>query len=353
MTLPAAATGAPIPSRTTLTIDPLDDADRHALAALQTGVIWCDRSDRRRFILSGPKAAEVLGGLVTNDVVRLAVGAGQLAAALTPKGKVIAVLRVVRVSDDELLVDADARSGPGFFAMIRKYINPKLAAYRDVTDSTACIGLYGAAAAQVVRTLCARCGVQAPDGLDTFAPYQVACVDAAEGRWTVMRSPDLGVTGYDLIVPIAALPPLRAALVDLPMATGAVCELARIEAGRPAWGVDLDDTTIPQEAALERLQAISFDKGCYTGQEVVARLHFRGHVNKRLVWLKGAGAHPLPSGAEVATLEGSVVGDVRSSAVRPDDQCIALAMVRREVVDGAIVRVGDVEVRVHELPPSS
>lgn len=352
MTLPADATGAPIPSRTTLTIGPLDDADRQAFAALETDVIWCDRSDRRRFTLSGPKSAEVLGGLVTNDVARLEAGAGQLAAALTPKGKVIAVLRVLRLSGDELLVDADARSGPGFFAMIRKYINPKLAAYRDVTESTACIGLYGAAAVQAVRTLCAQCGVQLPDGLDTLAPYHIANVDATEGRWTVMRSPDLGRTGYDLIVPIAALPQLRAALVDVPMASGAVCELARIEAGRPAWGVDLDDSTIPQEAALERLQAISFDKGCYTGQEVVARLHFRGHVNKRLVWLRSAGAQPLQSGAEVATLEGNVVGDVRSSAVRPDDRCIALAMVRREVVDGATVRVGDVEVRVEDLPSS-
>ena len=108
-------------------------------------------------------------------------------------------------------------------------------------------------------------------------------------------------------------------------------EIARMENGRPEWGIDIDETTIPQEANLEELHAISFTKGCYTGQEVVARIHFRGHVNRHLRGLRLGHNEPPPEKSVLLGLDGKQIGDVRSSALSPRMGAIALIMVRREV----------------------
>jgi len=120
-------------------------------------------------------------------------------------------------------------------------------------------------------------------------------------------------------------------------ASAAAWEVARIEAGRPEWGLDMDDATIPQEANFDELGAISYTKGCYTGQETVARVHFRGHVNRHLRHLHFAGGVPAPRGATLVDEGGKPVGDVRSGTVSPRAGAIAMAMVRREVPDGARV----------------
>jgi folate-binding protein YgfZ len=112
-------------------------------------------------------------------------------------------------------------------------------------------------------------------------------------------------------------------------------DIARVEAGRPEWGVDMDDNTIPQEANFDALHAISYTKGCYVGQETVARVHFRGHVNKHLRGVRAAGIEPIHSGATLHDESGTQVGDVRSAVRSPRLGAIALAMIRREVEPGA------------------
>jgi folate-binding protein YgfZ len=123
--------------------------------------------------------------------------------------------------------------------------------------------------------------------------------------------------------------------------------VARVEAGYPEWGLDVDDSTIPQEANLDALGAISYTKGCYTGQEVVARIHFRGHVNRHLRGLAFAlddgaeaaeRAAPIPAGAALVDEHDKPVGDVRTSARSPRLGGVALGMVRREVPVGAALR---------------
>jgi folate-binding protein YgfZ len=114
----------------------------------------------------------------------------------------------------------------------------------------------------------------------------------------------------------------------------AAWEIARVEAGRPEWGIDIDDSTIPQEANFDELEAISYTKGCYTGQEVVARVHFRGHVNRHLRGLRAASLEAPPTGAQLADDTGNHVGEVRSSVTSPRLGGIAIGMVRREVVSG-------------------
>ena len=127
-------------------------------------------------------------------------------------------------------------------------------------------------------------------------------------------------------------------------------EAWRVEAGRPRWGVDMDDSMLAQEANMDDLHAISYTKGCYTGQEFVARLHYRGHVNRYLRGLRLEAT--VPRGASVVLGDDAIVGDVRSSVVSVQAGPIALALVRREVPDGARVRVrtSDAEVGATVVP---
>src|SRR6202158_1620757 len=117
--------------------------------ALHNGALFFDRSDRTRMRISGPKAAELLTGMVTNDVSALAPGEGQYAAALTPKGKIVADLRIFAL-EDALLVDTSAAAAPGWKEMVRKYINPRIAPYHDLTSELSDFGVFGRSARTVV-----------------------------------------------------------------------------------------------------------------------------------------------------------------------------------------------------------
>jgi len=120
------------------------------------------------------------------------------------------------------------------------------------------------------------------------------------------------------------------------------------------WGIDIDDSTIPQEANFDELDAISYTKGCYIGQEVVARVHFRGHVNRHLRGLRAASADAPPQGAQLIDSSGNHVGDVRSSVASPRLGGIAIGMVRREVEPGTSLNAkwenGERRVDVTMLP---
>ena len=131
-------------------------------------------------------------------------------------------------------------------------------------------------------------------------------------------------------------------------------DVGRIEAGRAVWGVDMDDSMLAQEVDLDRLQAISFTKGCYTGQETVARVHFRGHVNRLLRGLRFSDAIVPPTGTPLTDADGKEVGVMKSGALIPGGGAIALGIVRREIEPGATVRVRwadhSAEARVEALP---
>ncbi len=300
-----------------------------------------DRSDRLRMTFTGDQAKAALGGLVTNDVVALKPGDGQRAAALTPKGRVIALCRIFDRGPD-LLVDCDAAAGDGFVAMIRKFVNPRLAKYAVITDATGCLGVHGdEAAARLARAIGAD--AVAPDALAALAPLGGRWIGEGDEALYVVRSDDLSVAGFDVIGARARVESVRAALAASGMRTATATEVLthRLERGLPAWGTEMDLETIPQEANLDALGAISFNKGCYTGQEVVARIHFRGHVNRHLRWLVSEA--PLRAGARVLDANGSDVGDVRSSVATSAQGALAMAMVRREVESGTTVNVQDAD----------
>jgi folate-binding protein YgfZ len=320
-------------------------------AALRSGAIAIDRSARGRMRVTGPRAREMITGMVTNDVQALNPGYGLYAAALTPKGKIVSDLRIF-ATDDALLIDAPARAYAGWQAMVRKYVNPRLAPYTDESGITRDLGIFGPRAPAIVSAL---------TGLDTesltaLPPYGHRAVARDGAAWLVARVPELDVHGYELFIPAAAFDAAwHAALAAGATASGlAAWDIARVEAGRPEWGVDIDDTTIPQEANFDELHAISYTKGCYIGQEVVARVHFRGHVNRHLRGLRAAGTAPLPEHAVLTDATGKPVGDVRSSVLSPRLGPIALAMVRREVNPGATVTAqwedGEARAEVVTLP---
>lgn len=299
--------------------------------AIRRRAIVVNRSHRGRMRFSGAKAADVLTGLVTSDVTALTAGQGQYSAALSPKGKVVADLRILRTESD-CITDASPRSRDGWHAIVKKYVNPRLAKYVDESATMLALGIYGAQSRHVVEQMT---GVGA-SALSILAPYSHISVSRDGGAVLVMRSPDLEIEGFDLFVSAAGFESLWGAAVSARAtpAGHAAWEIARVEAGRPEWGVDMDEATIPQEANLDVLNAISFTKGCYTGQELVARVHFRGHVNRTLRGLKYTGGLP-PVGASLFDATGKAVGDITSGAASPRLGAIGLGMVRREVESGA------------------
>lgn len=306
-------------------------SDASEYSALRAGALLIDKSDRVRIRFGGSRAAELVNGLVTNDVLSLAKGHGQYAAALTPKGKIAADVRIF-ADEEGLLTDTSLRASTGWRQIVTKYVNPRVAPYRDVTAETRDLGVFGPRAARLVA---AATGL-AESGLTALQPYAHLSAEMDGGRVMVVKVEEIEVEGYELIAPAALEAGLRANL----LAAGAIpgsshaYDIARVEAGRPEWGIDMNDSTIPQEANFDALGAISYTKGCYTGQETVARVHFRGHVNKFLRRLHFVSAAVPPANAELIDDAGKVVGDVRSVALSPRHGGVAIAMVRREVAPG-------------------
>lgn len=310
-------------------------------ASLHDGALLVDWSTRHRLTFSGARAAELLTGLVTNDVQALQPGQGCYAAALTPKGKVVADLRVYALPGDHMMVDAPIRAAEGWMQVVRKYVNPRIAAYKDISATTRQIGIYGTRSTEL---LAEATGLD-EESLVALPPHSHLMIDAAgssgateilDSVTLVARIPDLRLDGYELYGTEPSLAAIWQRLVETGATPGGLdaFDIARVEAGQPEWGIDMDDTTIPQEANLEEAHAISFTKGCYTGQEVVARVHFRGRVNRHLSGIVSSTEEQLPVGAELLDATGKVVGDVRSSVVSPRLGAIGLGMVRREVQPG-------------------
>lgn len=324
----------------------LSDLTR-AWRLLHESALLVDLSDRGRLQMEGPQAATVMNGLVTNEIAALAPGEGRYAAALTPKGKVLADVTVFRTGVGVLAI-VPRRAAEGFLAMIRKYVNPRLARYRDVSDETMELGIFGPRAGEAV-VAAADTAIELPAPLWAHRDVVIA-----GNTLLVARVPDAGIAGFVLIGPAPARDAVQSRLLSAGAQLGdaRALDAARIEAGRPAWGRDMDDTTLAQEARLDALEAISYEKGCYTGQETVARLHFRGHVNRFLRGLR-LDRPDVPEGAAVWWGDREA-GKVRSVAVSPRLGPIALAMVRREVPDDADVAVrwddGAATGRVVQLP---
>jgi tRNA-modifying protein YgfZ len=298
-----------------------------------------DRSDRGKLALTGSEAKSFLAGQVTNDVEGLRDGTGCYAAFLTHKGKMLGDLRVLAVDEPEpeLLLDTERATLQALFDMVRRFKIGYDVELHKRTLQRGLLSLVGPRARAVAGA------ADLPDDEHAHRPAEIA------GRPVRLVATD---TGVDVICDAEDTDAVRAALV----AAGATpvseeaAEILRVERGRPRYGLDLDDTTIPQEAGLNE-RAVSFTKGCYVGQETVARLFYRGKPNRHLRGLRLSG--PAPSGAELRLGE-RVVGRLGTSVVSPVYGPIALAIVRREAAVGDMLDVdGGASAEVAELPFST
>jgi tRNA-modifying protein YgfZ len=282
-----------------------------------------DRSQRGKLALSGAEARSFLQGQVSNDVESLSPGEGCYAAFLTPKGKMLGDLRVLDAGS-ELLLDTERATLQELFNMIRRFSIGYDVELHKRTLERGLWSLLGPEAEAI--------GGGSGELGDVEHSHQIVTIGGVPAR--AIRT-DLGI---DLLCDADDSEALAAAACDAGAAavSEAVAECLRVEQGRPRYGVDLDDTVIPQEAGLNA-RAVSFTKGCYVGQETVARLHYRGKPNRHLRGLRLSA--PAESGDEL-TFEGRVVGRVGSVALSPRFGAIALALVRREAPVGASVEVG-------------
>jgi tRNA-modifying protein YgfZ len=312
----------------------LHAATRDEYLAATTACGMLDRSEQGKLALSGAGAREFLQGQVSNDVLALSPGAGCYATLLTPKGKMLADLRILDTGE-ELLLDTERVALQELFNVIRRFSLGYDVMLHKRTLECGLLSLLGPESANVagVGTLAAE--------EHAHAAVQVGSVDARAIRTEL---------GVDLLCEADRTETLAGALAE----AGAVeishdtADTVRVERGRPRYGVDLDDTVIPQEADLNG-RAVSFTKGCYVGQETVARLYYRGKPNRHLRGLRLS--TPVSTGAEI-TFGDRVVGHLGSVAESPSLGPVALALVRREAPPGSQVQVGpdEVEAVVVELP---
>ena len=301
-------------------------ADYRALTE-QVGLV--DRSERGKLALTGAEAKEFLHGQVTNDVEALEPGRGCYAAFLTHKGKMLGDLRILDLGD-ELFLDTERAALQELFNMIRRYRLGRDVELHKRTVERALLSLVGPAARAAVGD------AVGPDEHDN-------AVAEIGGVPVTLVATDLGV---DVICDAGRAAEVKAAL-GVPEVPEAAAEIVRVESGRPRYGVDLDDSVIPQEAGLNA-RAVSFEKGCYVGQETVARLFYRGKPNRHLRGLRLS--EPVASG-EPLRLGEREVGRVGTAVVSPVHGPIALAIVRREAAPGDTVAVGErAGATVGELP---
>jgi folate-binding protein YgfZ len=292
-----------------------------------------DRSERGKLALSGSQAKEFLQGQVSNDIEGLEPGRGCYAAFLTPKGKMLGDLRVLDTGD-ELLLDTERVALQELFNLIRRFRVGYDTELHKRTLERGLLSLVGPEARAVV-------GAGDLDVEHQHAPVSVGAVIALAVRTDV---------GVDLLCNSSQTAELRSELerAGAVLVAEAAVEALRIERGRPRYGIDLDNTVIPQEAGLNA-RAVSFTKGCYVGQETVARLYYRGKPTRQL---RGLRCSDSVSAGDAVTFEGRPVGQIGSAAISPRSGAIALALVRREAPPGSTVAVGPagVSAEVIELP---
>jgi folate-binding protein YgfZ len=303
------------------------------LAALRHGLLV--RVQPAVFRVAGPGALECLQGLLTNDLKapgddRLVYG-----ALLTPKGAIVADYFVYRTAEGFVLVAAPV-AREATLELFRKQVPPRRARLTDLTGTWDVLMLFGESRLDALAS-----------GLAEAEPATVHRVgEALVARGTAVSPFAALVAG-----PAAAVDAVQASLLAAGARVGAPedAEAARILAGWPRMGAEIEERTLPQEVRYDEIGGVSYTKGCYVGQETVARLHFRGHTNRDLrgvVWERELDEAP---GSGELRLADKVVGDVRS-VLRLDGRALGLALVRREIDSGTVLEAEGGPARVVPLP---
>lgn len=295
--------------------------------ALQEGAGLVDRSHRGKMRISGRDRRSWLHGQVTQDVNGLPEWRGAYAAVLTPQGKMVCDMRIFALPD-ALLADVPAGTETPMPEYLDRYLIMERAEIEDLTDEWALLSLLGPQSAGVAGSVLG-------DPLTQLPPWGIAAATLADETVYVARTDYGGEDGFDFFVPSRCAAALWGALCQHRAAFAVhsvgweALNVRRVEAGIPWWGAELDSSIVPLEARLEH--AIHFRKGCYVGQEIIARIEARGHVNNLLAGFFIEGEELPPAGAEVRSEEkkvGRITSAVHSLRLK---RPIALGYLRREL----------------------
>jgi folate-binding protein YgfZ len=305
------------------------DAPAEYQALTETAALL-DFSFRGRLCLTGADRVRFLHGQVTNDIKALRPGFGCYAAVVNAKGRMEADLNVYSL-EQELLLDFEPGLSGSLTQRLDKYIVADDVQVVDVATLYGLLTVQGPRAEAVIRKLTLFEQVPAE-------PFHILKqLDSQAGEVYLANQPRLRTKGFDLFVPVAALALVAERLIDAVRSEGGgptgweAFEMARIEAGIPRFGVDMDGTNFPQECGIET-RALSYSKGCYIGQEVLNRIHTLGHVNRSLVGLRlvGEATDRLSKGDKLFRA-GKEVGYLTSSAGSPKlGALVALGYVRND-----------------------
>jgi aminomethyltransferase len=332
-----------------------DPGAEHAALRQTAGVL--DFSNRGRLCLTGTDRVRYLHGQVTNDLKKLTPGTGAYAAVTTAKGRMEGDLNILLLAD-EILLDFEPGQTEKILPRLGKFIVADDVQIVDAAPYYGLLSVQGPGAAAVIVAL----GLCEQDALSARPFDSIKITDPNLGDLYLANLPRLGTSGFDVYAPTAALGMVADKLIAAAVqAGGRACgwtafETARIEAGFPRYGADMDETNIPLECGLES-RAVSYSKGCYIGQEVINRIHSIGHVTRELRGLRLADdLLALPTRGDKLFQSGREVGFVTSAVKSPAlNANIALSYVRREanqVGSELILRTaaGESAVKIVELP---
>jgi folate-binding protein YgfZ len=283
--------------------------------ALRHGAALLDLSSRGRIVARGRDRARLLHNVTSNEVKKMEPGSACYAFLLSPQGRIQADLYLLCFAD-RFLIDVEPELREKVVQHIKRYIIADQVELEDISESSACIGLEGPEAAEVLK----RAGAEFPS-------------DYAHSTWGGATIAGITSTGQPG-VRIYCGPDQTAALQQKLLGAGAQAASAedvrvvRIENGKPRYGEDIFEKTLPQET--RQMHAVSFTKGCYLGQEIVERIRAQGHVNKQLARLEIGGVAPPPAGSK-ASANGTDVGEITSAVHSPQSGgAAALAYLRTQ-----------------------
>jgi len=340
----------------------------------ENGAGIIDLSPRGRILVGGTEAVQFLNGLITNDMKTLAANSWMLAAFPNVQGRLIAGVRVVRLNDDQtgqttpaglprrgprenacptFLIDTEAATHERVFKTIERFTLAGDFRVTDITSQTALLSVQGNKATNVVRSVFG----EGAAGIETSGAMELSWQHGeTTAAVTVIRATHTSADGFDLIVNADQAGTLWDALHNAgarPVGYDAV-EMLRVEAGLPRYGVDMDNTNVVTETGLD--DAVSYTKGCYVGQEIIARIKYRGHVAKKLSGLVFDPAQKVAAGVAIKSAEGKEIGRTTSVTYSPHLGCtIALGYLKYDYLapgTGVKVIAGDLELsaQVTELP---
>jgi folate-binding protein YgfZ len=290
--------------------------------------------DRAALLVRGGDAAEYLQGQLTNDIEALARQQGCYAALLDRKGHLQADMRVLRLEDGDIWLDLEPGPAPGVLKHLRTYSIGREVEIEDVSEHWAITSLIGPRAGELAD-------------FEGLGPEHAQRYREWDGVEVLAVATDLGLDLFTRTEQATSLAELLEAAGAAEVSEPAA-EIIRVESGRPRFGLDMGPESMPAEAGITE-RAVNFEKGCYIGQEPVARLHYRGKPNRTLRGLRLS--EPAEHGAALLLGERQV-GTIGTVCLSPALGPIALAIVRREAENGATLAVGDggATAEVTELP---